>query len=166
MKNIPDRRVADEILAPLLADERVLAMKNYIQHGTVNTFDHCLSVAYACYDHVCRHGSRVDLPTLLRAAMLHDYYLYDWHQPGDGSHHWHGFRHPRRARNNACRDFSLDRKAASAIDTHMWPLTFWRLPRSREAWVLTWMDKRVSFAETLAGKKRRARPSPKDTPRP
>lgn len=51
------------------------------QHGNVTTFAHsvrvaCLAVWMADRAHLWH---RVDLKSLIRAALLHDYFLYDWH---------------------------------------------------------------------------------------
>jgi uncharacterized protein len=79
--------------------------------------------------------------------MLHDFYLYDWHCADDGSHRRHGFHHARRARDNAVREFAVDIRIQSAIDSHMWPLNPLRIPRSREAWILWVADKIETFRE-------------------
>ncbi len=141
------------VLGDLLSDPLVLEMKNYIQHGDVTTYDHCLSVAYRCYEIVLRRGYRVREEELLRAAMLHDFYLYDWHTVGDGSHRLHGFRHARRAAENAVRYLGVSAREGAAIDSHMWPLNPGRFPRTKEGWILTLADKEVSLFETLAGKR-------------
>lgn len=137
------------ILSPFLAHPAVEKMKEYIQHGTVSTYDHCYAVARACFLYAKRHRERVDTVSLVRAAFLHDFYLYDWHERGDGSHRLHGYRHARRAMENAKRIFGISEAEAAMIFTHMWPLNLTRLPRTREAWILTLADKRISLAETL-----------------
>ena len=47
---------------------------------------------------------RVDMESLIRGALLHDYFLYDWHD-GEKEHNLHGFRHAERALRNAERIF-------------------------------------------------------------
>lgn len=148
------------ILAPILAHPDTEQMKRYIQHGSVSTYDHCMKVALSCAEYVRRHGCLVDYEALIRAAFLHDFYLYDWHTPGDGSHHLHGFRHPRRAMDNAAARFDLSEKEKAIIFTHMWPLIPFRFPRSREGWIVALCDKKVSTRETLDGiRERRAKKS-------
>ena len=56
------------------------------QHGNVTTFEHsvrvaCLAVWMADRAHL---WYRVDLKSLIRAALLHDYFLYDWHDWDNG----------------------------------------------------------------------------------
>ena len=138
-----------EIIAPLLDNADVLSMKNYIQHGNISTFEHCMGVAKAS----CFIGShvpfRVDMTTLLQGAILHDFYLYDWHEVGDGSHRMHGFRHAKRAAENAASLLSVSDSVYSVIYTHMWPLNPFRIPRSREAMIVCMADKCVALYETL-----------------
>ncbi len=134
-----------ETLKPLLDDENVLQMKRYTQHGKVTTYEHCLEVAKACY----KHSKGCDMHVLLTSALLHDFYLYDWHQKDDGSHRLHGFHHAKKAADNAKKYFSVDEKTYQCIRTHMWPLNLFHMPRSKEAWVLTWCDKWVSLKETF-----------------
>lgn len=143
------------ILGPLISHPRVQEMKKYIQHGSVTTYEHCMSVATECYEYVLRHGSRVNVEALVRAAFLHDFYLYDWHERGDGSHRLHGFRHARRAAANARREFGISKLEDRIIRSHMWPLTFFAFPRSREGWILTYIDKKVSWRETLKQRSRK-----------
>lgn len=57
------------------------------QHGAVTTFAHsirvaCLAVWMADRLHL---WDKVDLHSLVRAALLHDYFLYDWHDWDDGA---------------------------------------------------------------------------------
>ena len=93
-----------------------------------------------------RFRLRVDEAALVRGAFLHDYYLYDWHDHGD---HLHGYHHPDIAASNACRDFDLSDKEAGIIRSHMWPLTLTKVPTSKEAAVVCFVDKVCSLRETL-----------------
>ena len=137
------------ILKDYLDNPEVLGMKDFIQHGSVSTYDHALSVAYLCYK-LAYKNKKADIPLLTVCAFLHDFYLYDWHER-DPSHKWHGFHHARRAAENAERVFSIGDRGRLVIMSHMWPLNLTRIPRSREALILTVADKLVSARESISG---------------
>ena len=83
-----------------------------------------------------------------RGALLHDYFLYDWHDP-DPSHRLHGFRHPFFALANAERDFDLTPRERNVIVRHMFPLVPVP-PTCREAWIVCVADKACALRETIA----------------
>lgn len=144
-----EEKIFDELLKDYLYNERVMEMKDYIQHGTVTTYEHCKQVARLSFG-LNRHlhlGANERIMTI--GAMLHDYYLYDWHVDGDGSHRLHGLTHPQVARENAVRHFHVEEDIQEVIRTHMWPLTITKIPRSREALIVSFADKLCSFNETV-----------------
>lgn len=53
--------------------------KGYIQHGAVSCYLHSFFVAYMSVWLAKRFRIRVHLRSLVRGALLHDYFLYDWH---------------------------------------------------------------------------------------
>ncbi len=152
MLNEEEKKTVLSYLSPYLENTDVLRMKNYIQHGNVTTYDHCLSVAFLSYGIAKKFHSRVNMEELMAAAFLHDFYLYDWHEP-DKSHKWHGFHHAKRAADNARRVFGVSDTVYRAIYGHMWPLNPERIPTSGIARILFLADKCVSTRETLRGKK-------------
>lgn len=143
---------ADRILAPLRAHGKVREMKNYVQHGNVSTYEHCENVTELSRRIDRKLSLHSDLNVLLVGAMLHDFYLYDWHSRDCGEHRLHGFRHAKRARENAQKYFDIDERTGRVIARHMWPLNPFRLPRSREEWIVCVADKCVSLRETLFGR--------------
>ncbi|MDF2537796.1 MAG: hypothetical protein K0S76_817 [Herbinix sp.] len=132
----------------LLQSKEIHEMKKYIQHGNTTTFHHCLLVAY--YSYVISHRLPFHFHTksVARGALLHDFYLYDWHIP-DKSHRLHGFIHPGVASKNANQYFNLNKLELNIIESHMWPLTLTKIPKSREALAVCLIDKFCSLAETL-----------------
>ena len=138
-----------EILSALLSDSHVQEMKEYVQHGRVSTLEHCVHVANLSYEIDKRLSLHSDLNVLLTGAMLHDFYLYDWHKKDDGSHRLHGLHHAKTACANARKFFHIDDKTSQVIGCHMWPLNLVRLPHSKEAWIVCVADKCVSLHETL-----------------
>ena len=135
-----------EIIAPIAEDPRALEMKKYLQHSHISTYDHCMDVARHCFYFACRRHLDVDEAALVRAAFLHDYYLYDWHTHGDKLH---GYHHARIAMANARRDFNITELESDIIKTHMWPLNLMSIPGTREAFLLSMVDKFCSARETL-----------------
>lgn len=84
---------------------------------------------------------------LIRGALLHDYFLYDWHD-GEKERRIHGFTHPMTALRNADRDFDLTDTERDIIKKHMFPLTVIP-PTCREGWIVCLADKYCSLYETF-----------------
>lgn len=135
-------------ISGLLEHEQVEQMKLYIQHGNTNTYTHCLIVAYYSYLLALRLPIGFDTKSIARGAMLHDFYLYDWHIPDPG-HRLHGFVHPGFALDNARKYFHLNPTEEDIIEKHMWPLTLRKAPICREALLVSLVDKLCSLGETL-----------------
>ena len=121
--------------------------KGYIQHGAVSCYLHSFFVAYMSVWLAKRFRIRVHLRSLVRGALLHDYFLYDWHQK-DPSHRLHGFHHPKTALGNAQRDYHLNWKEKNIIARHMFPLIPVP-PQCREAWIVCLADKWCALGETV-----------------
>ena len=61
-----------EKLSLYLGDERLMKMKEYVQHGDVSTYDHAVLVAFYSCMLACRLGLKYDERALIRGALLHD----------------------------------------------------------------------------------------------
>ena len=131
-----------------MGTDAVNEMKNYIQHGSVSTYKHCINVVKLCYIINEKYKLNADKEVLFTSALFHDMYLYDWHD-GKLERSIHGYTHPFVAAKNASRIYGADERICSCIETHMWPLTFFHIPRLKEAWILCIADKLASSAETL-----------------
>lgn len=124
----------------LLTSNALLAEKAFPHHGTVNCFDHSVSVAETSLLLAQKLHLRVDAKSLIRGALLHDLYLYDWHVPDpEHSHRLHGFLHPARALRNAEQYFELNSLEKDIISKHMFPLTVLP-PACRESWLVCIVD--------------------------
>lgn len=127
-------------------------MKNFKQHGNTSVFEHCVSVAkfslLMAHYFEKRFKVEFDKDSLVRAALLHDYFLYDWHDKTIPGHNIHGFTHPHTACVNADRDFGLNEIEKDIISKHMYPLTFMP-PKHRESVLVTLADKYCAICETF-----------------
>ena len=146
--NETQKREFVKLAREVLRSGRYREMKKYYSHSDVTVYTHCVKVAYAAYSYAVKHNVKCDLKALVRGALLHDYYLYDWHDPNKGFR-WHGFKHHRFALRNAEQDYPLSRRERKIIYSHMFPLTFWCVPTCREAWIVSIADKIVATEETL-----------------
>ena len=140
-----------QLLEAYDSDPRVQEMKNYIQHGAVTTYMHCINVARVSYWMNRRWNLKADEKVLAVSAFLHDFYLYDWHTDSEGLH---GFYHPGIACRNAVNHFHINEHVQNIIRSHMWPLTFTVLPLCREAWIVCMADKYISTKETLLNRRK------------
>ncbi len=121
----------------------------YIQHGNTTVRDHTISVACMCVKLAPAFRIKSDsYSDLVRAALLHDYFLYDWHIKDADRKGLHGFTHASAAVTCAAADFAVTPQMAQIMKTHMWPLNP-APPRSRTAIVLTLADKICSLNETF-----------------
>jgi uncharacterized protein len=154
-KRITEYRLAKDLFTrgkEIILSPEAQDMKNYIQHGETTVFEHCLSVAKfsLLMAHFLERTLKIDIDkdSLVRGALLHDYFLYDWHDKTIPGHKIHGFTHPRTAMLNADRDFGLNKIEKDIISKHMFPLTFMP-PRYRESILVTLADKWCALCETF-----------------
>lgn len=139
-------------------ESRVLQGRAFCQHGDTSVYQHSLHVTYESCLFAERYHLPVDYSALIRGALLHDYFLYDWHDKTHMHKRPHGFYHPRAALKNAMEDFALTEKEQNIIKRHMFPLTIIP-PGCIEAWIVCFVDKVCSTKETLyRGKILRRRP--------
>ena len=130
------------------ARSRLGLTAGYIQHGSTSCLLHSIAVAYYCYRLSVRFGFlKLNKRELIRGALLHDYFLYDWHDPGR-PHLTHGFTHPGEALREAERDFSLNWIERDVIHRHMFPLTPIP-PQTREGRLVSLADKISAVLETF-----------------
>lgn len=143
----------DELAQDVINSHRVPLMRTFTQHGTTTTFDHVVSVSFRALALARGLHIPVDERSLVRGALLHDYYLYDWHDHEHAPDRWHGFTHPGHALRNAEQDFGdLTRIERDVISRHMFP--FHPLPpTTREGWLVCLSDKICTVQEFFAARR-------------
>ncbi|MDE5539466.1 MAG: HD domain-containing protein [Bacilli bacterium] len=137
-------------LEEIMQKKKFLKMNRYIQHGTTTCLLHSIAVAYFSY-RLCKFLKiKVHEKELIRGALLHDYFLYDWHARYKPTKDvgLHGIIHPKIALFNARRDFKVNYLEADIIEKHMFPLTFYP-PKYRESVVICLVDKFCSIYEVF-----------------
>ena len=148
-RNLPahKRRFFKKILSEVAQESRYGECTEHVQHGDTSVWKHCVNVAYTayCLSHVLHiHVSEREL---IRGALLHDYFLYDWHE-NNLKNKIHGLTHPYIALEEAYKDFSLTKREMDVIKKHMFPLTPLP-PRCREAVLVCLADKICATKETV-----------------
>ena len=140
----------EEIIAFLSENTRFDETKNFIQHGNTSVYTHVIYVAKKSIEIAEKYNLKVDMDSMIRGALLHDYFLYDWHD-GKRERWIHGFTHPMKAYKNAKSEINLNRLERDIIIKHMFPLTILP-PRYLESWIVTFADKYVSAVETVSSR--------------
>ncbi|MCR5517574.1 MAG: HDIG domain-containing protein [Lachnospiraceae bacterium] len=146
-KRLDEKEEFYEHLKDILSNEKVLRMKKFNQHSNSSTFKHSMHVAYFNYK-ICKKLG-LDERAAARGGMLHDLFLYDWHEYAKMTgEHFHGLTHPKRSYINAKREFELSDVEKDIIVKHMWPITI-ALPKHKETWVIVFTDKYMSICEFI-----------------
>jgi uncharacterized protein len=138
-----------EAAEDILKSNNFQSTKEYIQHGNMTVNSHCVNVA----KYSLALSEKLHIPCnrneMIRGALLHDYFLYDWHSKDHVKlYKLHGFVHPGVALKNASKEYNLTPREQDIIKKHMWPLTVVP-PMYREAWIVSAADKWCSLLETL-----------------
>ena len=134
----------------ILDSKSIQIQKQCLQHGKRTVFEHSLAVALMCLTINEFLHLKLNERRLIRGALLHDYFLYDWHVK-DKSHRLHGFRHPYFSLENARKEYELDPVLEDMIVKHMFPLIPIP-PKYKESWVLCIADKICASKETILRK--------------
>ena len=146
---VQERQEFEQYSHQLLKHPQVQQMEAFIQHGSVSCLEHSVAVAELSF-WLCRKlGIHADVNSLVRGALLHDFFLYDWHEKDASRSGLHGFTHPRAALHNANKTFLLNKREQDIILKHMWPLTLRSCPKYRESAIVCAADKCCSLWETF-----------------
>lgn len=137
-----------KILNDVKKSSRFANSRKFIQHGSVSVYVHSIMVAYTSCYLAEKYNIDVRWDEMIMGALLHDYFLYDWHDRSDSHKRPHGFYHPTAALNNAMEDFSLTSIEKNIIKCHMFPLTIMP-PKYKEGWIVCLADKICSVRETV-----------------
>lgn len=124
----------------------------YKQHGKTSVLKHSRNVAYISYI-LAKKISKIskilfNYEYLVIGAFLHDLFLYDWHEKIN-RHGLHAFTHPIEASKNAKQLCNINKSEQKIIESHMWPLTITRVPKTKEAMMVCVVDKYCAIVETL-----------------
>ena len=141
----------EKTLKEVIETSDFLKSKEFIQHGNTSIYSHSIQVACKSCMLAEKWGFDVSYKEMIRGALLHDYFLYDWHDKEHIHKRPHGFYHASAALKNAVRDFELTEKEKNIIHRHMFPLTAIP-PRYKEAWIVCIADKLCSTQETIKRK--------------
>lgn len=133
------------IAEPIITHEEYQKMK-YIKHHNESVYEHCLDTAYASFKIAKKIG--LDHISITRGCLLHDFFLYKF-KKGTGLRFFsapflHAKNHPLIALENALQHFVLNHKEKDIIKNHMFPVG---IPRCKEAWVVTFVDKFLAIYE-------------------
>ena len=137
-----------QLASDIFKNSNIFEMNKYVHHKHSTVYEHSLyvtkmSIKYA--DFLEKLHIKVDRKSLIRGALLHDYFLYDWREP---KHKLHGFRHAGIAYKNATQDFNINKIEKNIIKRHMFPLTPIP-PTKRESIIVCIADKVCAIHEYL-----------------
>lgn len=141
--------IINKYISKYINDPIVKDMANYRQHGNISTLKHCINVAIVSFIIVTIFNININLDNLIQGAILHDFYLYDWHNGRKRPEGLHGFNHPKIAVKNAKRYFNINKQVENIIASHMFPLTITKIPKSKEAFIVSIADKICAIKESL-----------------
>lgn len=148
-KKLREKELFNRYAKDILNSPNFKSSSKNIQHGTVSVLQHSINVARCSIILSEKLGIKCQKKDLIRGALLHDYFLYDWHDKDHVQlYRLHGLHHPTTALKNASKEYHLTQRERDIIKKHMWPLTI-KPPVCKEAWVVTAADKYCSLMETL-----------------
>ena len=131
------------IIEDIIYDEEFLKMKDYVHHGD-NRYLHSLRVSY--YSYVITKAMHLDYVAVARAALLHDFYINEDLTIVGGTKAL--VEHPEVALRNTKKYFDINPMQEDIIVHHMFPCTL-KLPESKEAFLVSLVDKGVSTYEMI-----------------
>ena len=149
-------KVTKSLIPEYLENQKVKQMEHYIQHGSTTTYQHCINVmavSFIISKIFGILGFKIDMMVLLVGALLHDFYLYDWHDGRWRKEGLHCFSHPQVAKENAKKYFNIDAKTSNVIESHMFPATLKHPMKSKEALIVNMADKYCAIIENIMPKK-------------
>lgn len=132
------------IIEDITNNSKFNKLKRELHHG-ITRYDHSYRVAKWTYN-ICDLFNMKNTESITRAALLHDFYV-DSDLSDYNSYEKLG-EHPNMALTNSLKYFELDNIQQDIIKKHMFPRTT-ELPKYKESWLVSGVDKVVSTYEML-----------------
>ncbi len=129
----------------LLSNKTVLSLGEFRHHIGTTRFQHSLNVSY--YNFKLCKLLRLNARSAARAGLLHDFFFYN-RKDHEKIMRSHSEEHADTALYNAMEMFPITDLEGDMILNHMWPMTP-RLPRYRETYIITLVDKFCAVAEVM-----------------
>ena len=129
------------LASPILMHKEFLKTKSIVHHGNTR-YNHSVRVAYVSYKLSKILGG--NLKTVVTAGSLHDFFLVRGNDIASNAKML--IKHPTIAKENAINYFGIDEKEQNIIESHMFPISN-VMPKSKEAWIVTFSDKIVAMLE-------------------
>ena len=136
----------ESIAKEMLTNQKFLRLSHESHHG-ITRLDHSLNVARKVYKYAIKLN--LDYISATRGAIVHDFFTNAEFLSNHGL--IQGVVHPDIALANAKGEFEINDIEANMIESHMFPLSM-VLPRSKEAWLLTGVDKMQAIYEYMSFK--------------
>lgn len=133
-----------DIAEEIVCHEEYQKLKDFTHHLCMSRYEHCMHVAYRAYVKAVCSKKEVDLKSLIRGALLHDFYFYTREEAPKG----HLKSHPLKAIENVTKFFDVNEIEKDIIVTHMWPIGG-RKPKFIESNLVMKSDKVSAFAEVI-----------------
>lgn len=154
-KDITDELLNDDeylnIVSPILNSSEFKKRKKWMHHENVSLYEHLVVVSYLSYK-ICKKR-KYNYRDAAIGGLLHDFYCKSWQENlyvKKPFFKQHGFSHAREAMYNSYKFYPkfMNKRVANIIERHMFPLNIIP-PRYKEGWVVTYVDKKVSFSVVL-----------------
>lgn len=143
----------EEVVKSIVNNDKFKKMREIKQHRFTNCYEHSVNVATRCFLYAKKRNMKVDIVSLVRGALLHDFYLYDWRE-NKKKHLNHSFVHPVIALENATKEFGeLNDIEKDIVLSHMWPVTFFKFPKFKESFLVCFSDKICALKEIFGKRK-------------
>lgn len=143
--NINEDKIIKDEINKIINNSEYKKLINYRHHKNTSTYVHSIRVAYYCYCFIKKFNIKINKKELIKAALLHDLYFYDWHDKNNNIH-FHGLKHPKTAITNAKIYFNISKREIRHMKHHMFPLTLLP-PTTKEGWIICICDKLAAIKE-------------------
>jgi uncharacterized protein len=138
-----DYKEFNSFIVDITNNEKFKELRKQPHHG-ITRYEHLMRTTFYTYK-VCKFFHKKNIRDVVRATLLHDFYTDD-ELTGNGAQRLGS--HPLVALANATKYFELNDMQKDIIKSHMFPCNL-IVPKYKESWLVTTMDKVVSTYEML-----------------
>lgn len=142
--NIKQNEEFDSLVEDIKNNKQFNKLDKELHHG-ITRYEHSMRVARWTYK-VCHFLNMKNKNNVTRAALLHDFYINNDLISDNGASKLG--EHPNVALENSLKYFKLDDIQKDIIKTHMFPCNL-DIPKYKESWLVSGVDKAVSTYEML-----------------